>query len=574
MYLLYTFAPDFSNHNVMDWLKETISEPSSVQSIIIVSLISALGIQLGKLKLFNISLGITFVLFVGLVVGYLNLDLNRDMLSFAQNFGLILFVYALGLQVGPGFFSSLKKGGLKLNMLALGVIFLGLILTVILSKLSNVSLPNMVGIFCGATTNTPALGAAQQTVKQLTGGDIKVISDMALATAVAYPFGVIGVILAIIFLRRLFVSKSSADQTFVKKDNEMYVGEFSITNPGIEGKSILEIMKLTPKHFVISRIWHDGVVTIPTSERILRQGDHLLIISKKSDVEHIKVLFGEQENVDWNKEDIDWNHIDNSQLVSRRIIVTNSKVNGVKLEALKLRNNYGINITRVNRVGIDLLASPSLALQIGDRLTVVGEKASINNVAKILGDEVKRLTRPNLIAIFLGIALGLVLGALPIPFPGVSMPVKLGIAGGPIIIGILMGAFGPRFHITTYTTQSANLFIRQFGLTIYLACLGIGSGEHFFDTVFQTEGLIWIGFGFILTVVPVLIVALIAMKIYKIDYAQNVGMLCGSMANPMALNYVNSTMDEDEPSVAYATVYPVSMFTRIVFTQLLLMLFY
>lgn len=557
----------------MDWLKETLLEPSSVQSIIIVSLISAIGIQLGKLKLFNISLGITFVFFVGIVVGHFDLDLNRDMLSFAQNFGLILFVYALGLQVGPGFFSSLKKGGLRLNMLALGVIFLGLILTVILSYASDISLPNMVGILCGATTNTPALGAAQQTLKQLTG-DTKVMSDMALATAVAYPLGVVGVILAIVFLRKFFLPKDSLDKPGEKKDKDMYVGEFHITNPAIEGKSILEIMKLTHKHFVISRIWHDGKVTIPTSASILRQNDHLLIISKKSDVEHIKVLFGEQENVDWNKEDIDWNHIDNSQLVSRRIIVTNSKVNGVKLGVLKLRNTYGINITRVNRAGIDLLASPALSLQIGDRITVVGEKASIDNVAKILGDEVKRLDKPNLIAIFLGIALGLILGALPIPFPGISIPVKLGIAGGPIIVGILMGAFGPRFHITTYTTQSANLLMRQFGLTVYLACLGIGAGEHFFETVFRTEGLIWIAFGFILTVVPVLLVGLIAMKVYAIGYAKNVGMLCGSMANPMALNYVNSTIDEDEPSVAYATVYPVSMFARIVFTQLLLMFFY
>lgn len=557
----------------MDWLKEAILEPSSVQSIIIVSLVSAIGLQLGKLKLFNISLGITFVFFVGIVLGHFNFDLNEDMLHFAQNFGLILFVYALGLQVGPGFFSSLKKGGLQLNMLALGVIFIGLIFTVILSYVSNVSLANMVGILCGATTNTPALGAAQQTLMQLTG-DSKSVADMALATAVAYPLGVVGVILAIIFLRKVFIPKEQIENQYERKERNMHVGEFQITNPAIEGKTIQEVMKLTPKHFVISRIWHDGVVTIPTSESILRHHDHLLIISQKSDVEHVKVLFGEQENVDWNQEDIDWNHIDNSQLVSRRIIVTNSKVNGVKLEALRLRNSYGINITRVNRAGMDLVPSPGLMLLIGDRLTVVGEKASIDNVAKILGNEEKRLDRPNLIAIFLGIALGLVLGVLPIPFPGMDFPVRLGIAGGPIIVGILMGAFGPRFHITTYTTQSANLLMRQFGLTVYLACLGIGAGEHFFETVFQTEGLVWIGFGFVLTVVPVLIMALVAMKMYKIEYAKNVGMLCGSMANPMALSYVNSTVDDDEPAVAYATVYPISMFARIVFTQLLLMFFF
>lgn len=557
----------------MDWLKEAFIEPSSVQSIIIISLVSALGLQLGKLKLFNISLGITFVFFVGIFLGHFDLNLNAEMLHFAQNFGLILFIYALGLQVGPGFFSSLKKGGLRLNALALGVIFLGLVFTVIFSFVSDISLPNMVGVLCGATTNTPALGAAQQTLMQLTG-DSKEVAEMALATAVAYPLGVVGVILAIIFLRHFFVPKSELENNYEKREKTMYVGEFQVINPAIEGKTIKEIMKLTPKHFVISRIWHDGVVTIPTSECILRHNDHLLIISQKSDVEHVKVLFGEQENVDWNKEDIDWNHIDNSQLVSRRIIVTNSKVNGVKLGALRLRNTYGINITRVNRAGMDLLPSPNLTLLIGDRMTVVGEKASIDNVSKILGNEEKRLDRPNLIAIFLGIALGVVLGVLPIPFPGMDFPVKLGIAGGPIIVGILMGAFGPRFHITTYTTQSANLLMRQFGLTVYLACLGISAGEHFFETVFQTEGLIWVGFGFVLTVLPVLIMALVAMKLYKVDYAKNVGMLCGSMANPMALSYVNSTVDGDEPAVAYATVYPISMFARIVFTQLLLMFFF
>lgn len=557
----------------MDWLKEAFLEPSSVQSIIIISLVSALGLQLGKLKLFNISLGITFVFFVGIFLGHFDLNLNEEMLHFAQNFGLILFIYALGLQVGPGFFSSLKKGGLRLNALALGVIFLGLVFTVIFSFVSDISLPNMVGVLCGATTNTPALGAAQQTLMQLTG-DSKEVAEMALATAVAYPLGVVGVILAIIFLRHFFVPKNELENNYEKREKTMYVGEFQVINPAIEGKTIKEIMKLTPKHFVISRIWHDGVVTIPTSECILRHNDHLLIISQKSDVEHVKVLFGEQENVDWNKEDIDWNHIDNSQLVSRRIIVTNSKVNGVKLGALRLRNTYGINITRVNRAGMDLLPSPNLTLLIGDRMTVVGEKASIDNVSKILGNEEKRLDRPNLIAIFLGIALGVVLGVLPIPFPGMDFPVKLGIAGGPIIVGILMGAFGPRFHITTYTTQSANLLMRQFGLTVYLACLGISAGEHFFETVFQTEGLIWVGFGFVLTVLPVLIMALVAMKLYKVDYAKNVGMLCGSMANPMALSYVNSTVDGDEPAVAYATVYPISMFARIVFTQLLLMFFF
>lgn len=557
----------------MDWLKEILFEASTIQSIIIISVVSAVGLLLGKLKILNVSLGVTFVFFVGILVGHFNFDINKDMLYFAQNFGLIIFVYALGLQVGPGFFSSFKKGGLQLNMLGLGVVFIGLVLALIFNFTTDVSLPNMVGILSGAVTNTPALGAAQQALKQISPNDTKAISDMALACAIAYPLGVVGVILAIAVMRYLFVPKGEIAKLKDKKNNETYVGEFHVTNPALFGKTVLEIMKHSPKRFVISRIWREGKVTIPTSESVLQKDDHLLIISIHSDVESIKMLFGEQENVDWNKEDIDWNHIDNSQLVSRRIIVTRSKVNGVKLGVLKLRNTYGINITRINRAGIDLLPSPNLSLQIGDRLTVVGELASIDNVAKILGDEVKRLDEPNLLAIFIGIALGLILGALPFPFPGMSIPVKLGIAGGPIIVGILMGAFGPRFHLTTYTTQSANLMMRQFGITVYLACLGIDAGEHFFETIIRTEGLLWIALGFALTLIPILIVGIISMKMFHINYAKSVGMLCGSMANPMALNYVNSTMDGDEPAVAYATVYPVSMFARIITIQLLLMIF-
>lgn len=557
----------------MDWLKEILFDSSTIQSIIIISVVSAIGLQLGKLRILNVSLGVTFVFFIGIVVGHFHLDINKDMLYFAQNFGLIIFVYALGLQVGPGFFSSFKQEGMKLNILGLSVVFLGLILTLILNFITDISLPNMVGLLSGAVTNTPALGAAQQTMKQILPNDTKTISDMALACAVTYPMGVIGVILGIVFLRYCFVPKENTDKLKSKKKSETYVGEFHVTNPALFGKSVQEIMKHSPKRFVISRIWREGKVTIPTSASILEKDDHLLVISTQSDVESIKILFGEQENVDWNKEDIDWNNIDNSQLVSRRIIVTRSKINGVKLGTLKLRNIYGINITRVNRAGIDLLPSSDLTLLIGDRLTVVGELASIENVSKLLGDEMKRLDEPNLIAIFIGIALGLILGVLPLPFPGISIPIKLGIAGGPIIVGILMGAFGPRFHITTYTTQSANLMMRQFGITIYLACLGIDAGGHFFETIVGTEGLLWIGLGFLLTTIPVLIVGTLAIKILKISYAQGVGMLCGSMANPMALNYANSTIDGDEPSVAYATVYPVSMFARIITLQLLLMLF-
>ena len=555
----------------MNWLQEAFLEPTMVQAVIIISLVSALGLYLGRIKIFGISLGITFVFFAGILAGHLGIVVNKDMLYFAQSFGLILFVYALGLQVGPGFFSSLKKGGVAMNMMGLGVILLGLIMTVGLHWVTGVSLSNMVGLLCGAVTNTPALGAAQQALLQIDPANTKGVTDMALACAVAYPLGVVGVILAIIILRALFADKKQKDLK-EQRDTTTYVAEFHVSNPAIYEKSIKDVMKLTDKHFVISRVWRNGKVSIPTSETLLHEHDHLLIISVKSDVENIKVLFGEQENVDWNKADIDWNAID-SQLISRRIAVTRNRVNGVKLGSLRLRNLYGITITRVNRAGIDLLASPDLRLQLGDRLTIVGEANSVNTVGKILGDEIKRLNNPNLLAVFIGISLGMLLGALPITLPGMSTPVKLGIAGGPIIVGILMGAFGPRFHLTTYTTMSANLMLRQLGIIIYLAGLGIDSGVHFFETVFRAEGLLWIGLGFLLTIVPVLIVGFIASQFFKLDYAHNVGMLCGSMANPMALSYANTTVDGDEPSVSYATVYPLSMFIRVISAQLVLMLF-
>ena len=555
----------------MNWLQEAFLEPTMVQAVIIISLVSALGLYLGRIKIFGISLGITFVFFAGIFAGHLGIVVNKDMLYFAQSFGLILFVYALGLQVGPGFFSSLKKGGVAMNMMGLGVILLGLIMTVSLHWVTGVSLSNMVGLLCGAVTNTPALGAAQQALLQIDPANTKGVTDMALACAVAYPLGVVGVILAIIILRALFADKKQKDLK-EQRDTTTYVAEFHVSNPAIYEKSIKDVMKLTDKHFVISRVWRNGKVSIPTSDTLLHEHDHLLIISVKSDVENIKVLFGEQENVDWNKADIDWNAID-SQLISRRIAVTRNRVNGVKLGSLRLRNLYGINITRVNRAGIDLLASPDLRLQIGDRLTIVGEANSVNTVGKILGDEIKRLNNPNLLAVFIGISLGMLLGALPITLPGMSTPVKLGIAGGPIIVGILMGAFGPRFHLTTYTTMSANLMLRQLGIIIYLAGLGIDSGVHFFETVFRAEGLLWIGLGFLLTIVPVLIVGFISSQFFKLDYAHNVGMLCGSMANPMALSYANTTVDGDEPSVSSATVYPLSMFIRVISAQLVLMIF-
>lgn len=541
-----------------------------IQAVLILSVVSAVGVYLGKIKFFGVSLGVTFVFFAGILAGHLGIEVNKDMLNFAQNFGLIIFVYTLGLQVGPGFFSSLKKGGVELNMMGLAVIVIGILCTLIFHWTSGISIPTMVGLLSGAVTNTPALGAAQQALIQMRPGETKAVTDMALACAVTYPLGVVGVILAIIVLRAMFAKKM--ENSHKEQDSTTFVAEFQVLNPSIYNKSIQEVMRLTEKHFVISRVWHEGKVCIPTSETLLREKDHLLVISIKSDVEYIKTLFGEQENKDWNKKDIDWNAID-SQLISRRIVVTRDRINGVKLGSLRLRNLYGINITRVNRAGIDLLASKNLRLQIGDRLTIVGEANSVNNVGKILGNEMKRLDNPNLLAIFVGLTLGVLIGAIPIFLPGMDTPIKLGVAGGPIIVGILMGAFGPRIHLTTYTTQSANLMMRQFGIVIYLAGLGIDSGAHFFETVFRAEGLMWIGVGFLLTIIPVLIVGIIASQFFKLDYAHNVGMLCGSMANPMALNYANTTVEGDEPSVSYATVYPLSMFIRVISAQLLISFF-
>lgn len=557
----------------MDWFVDIFSTPSFIQTVILISLVAALGLQLGKIKILNVSLGITFVFFTGILLGHIGLNINKNLILFAQNFGLVIFVYALGLQVGPGFFSSLKKSGLRLNMLAIAVLVIGIIMTIGMSYIFDVSIANMVGILCGAVTNTPALGAAQQAMGSMTT-DPKVVADMALATAVTYPFGVIGVILAIILLRRVLAPDEikSKPSEGGENDNEPYIGEFKIVNPALNGKTIKEIMSVSPRKFIISRVTRGNHVSIAKSDTSLALNDHLMIISKKSDIKLIEAFLGERVNVDWNKSGIDWNTIDNSQLISKQILVTRNKINGEKLGSLRLRNQYGVNITRVNRVGIQLLASPDLSLQIGDSLTIVGEVSQIEKVAKILGDEVKILERPNLIAIFMGIALGLILGAVPFPIPGMSLAVKLGIAGGPIIVGILMGAFGPQFKITTYTTQSANLLMRQFGLVVYLACLGIDAGEHFFDTVLQPEGALWVGLGFILTIVPVLIVGVIAMRILKLNYGKSVGMLCGSMANPIALNFINSQVDNDNPSVGYATVYPISMFLRIITAQMIILI--
>ena len=524
----------------MDWLYSLFVEHSALQAAVVLSLISAIGLGLGKIHVCGISLGVTFVFFAGIIAGHFGLSIDPQMLNYAESFGLVIFVYALGLQVGPGFFSSFRKGGVQLNMLATGVVLIGTLLTVLGSYGLGVSLPDMVGILCGATTNTPALGAAQQTLKQM-GLES---STPALGCAVAYPLGVVGVILAVLFIRKTLAHKEDLELKEKDDVNKPYIVAFQVHNPAIFNKSIKEIGGLNsyPK-FVISRLWRDGNVSIPTSEKIIKEGDRLLVITSEKNTPALTVLFGEQEHTDWNKEDIDWNAID-SQLISQRIVVTRPELNGKKLGSLHLRNHYGINISRVYRSGV-----------------------------QVLGNAVKSLKEPNLVAVFIGIVIGLALGAIPISIPGISAPVRLGLAGGPIIVGILIGTFGPRMHMVTYTTRSANLMLRALGLSLYLACLGLDAGAHFFDTVFRPEGLLWIATGFALTVVPVLIMGIVTFKWLKIDFGTMAGMLCGSMANPMALNYANDTIPGDNPSVAYATVYPLCMFLRVIIAQVLLMFF-
>lgn len=554
----------------MDWFIDIFTQQTFVQATLVLALICAVGLALGQIKIGGISLGVTFVFFVGIIAGHIGLQVNPDMLNMIQNFGLILFIYALGVQVGPGFFSSFKQGGIKLNLLALILLVAGSAMALIFHWTTGIPLGDMMGLLSGAVTNTPMLGAAQQALLQIEPDNIEGANNMAMACAVGYPFGLIGMILCVILLRKIISRKESKKQE--NSSDNTFVAEYQVSNPAIFGKTIKEIRKNADCHFVISRIWKNEKLIIPTSETIIEENEHLLVISGKSDVERVKTLFGHKEDVDWNKKEIDWNAID-SQLASRKILVTKPELNGVKLGSLRLRNSYGINITRVNRAGIDLLPSRSLRLQLGDKLTIVGESRALENVSTILGNQAKELNNPNLFGIFIGIVLGVILGSIPFAFPGMSMPVKLGIAGGPIIVGLLMGAFGPRMHISIYMSRSANLMLRQLGLTIYLAGLGLSAGAGFFETVFTSEGLRWVIISIALAVIPVLLTAFVAARFFKTDYADNIGMLCGAMANPFALDFADPNGEGEDPAVAYATVYPASIFLRVISVQLIMLIF-
>lgn len=552
----------------MDWLQETLFAHSAVQAVIIICLICALGLTLGKFRYRGISLGVTYVFFIGILAGALGLEIDSQMLTYAESFGLVLFVYILGLQVGPGFVSSFRTGGTELNLMALGVVLIGTFISLIVAWAGWMPLADVMGVLCGSTTNTPALGAAQQTLKQI--GESA--SGAALSCAVTYPIGLVGVILALIVMR-VILRRYEPKQEKGNSEQEAFIASFCVCNPAIFGKSLHAMSGFDEAKFVVSRLWRNGKVILPTAQTVLEEGDRLMVITQHRFVEQLTIYFGQRDETDWNKKNIDWNALD-SNLVSQRILITRPNINGKQLGALHLRNRYGVNVSRVQRAGIQLVATPTLTLRMGDRVTVVGEADSLKRVAEELGNVVKQLDEPNMVTIFIGIVMGLLLGCIPLFLPGMSYPVQLGLAGGPIVMGILIGAFGPRFHMVAYTTTSANLMLRSLGLSMYLACLGLDAGRDFLSTVMQPAALLWILVGAVITIVPVVLMSVVSMLWQKKTFATTAGMLCGAMANPIALNYVNDTTVGNKASVAYASVYPLAMFLRVIIAQIIVMFWF
>lgn len=552
----------------MDWVNNLFSVHSSIQTVVILSIIIAFGLAIGKVKIMGISLGIAFVFFVGILAGHLGLSIDPTVLDYAETFGLAMFVYCLGLHVGPNFFGSLRHEGMSQNMWSLAVIVVGTLLSLLLIPLTGINLPDMLGLLCGATTNTPALGAATQALSHLGMSS----GTVALATAVTYPLGVLGVIIAMMLLRKLFVKPADLEVKTAESNDHTYIAEFKVVNPATSGKSIASVSNMTHLKFIISRIWRGNEVIVPNAETTLMVDDDLLVITTKEDEGAMEILFGKKINKDWNEEAIDWNAID-TQVESRVLVLTRTELNGKRLGELHLRKSYGVNVSRVLRGDMKLLATSDLRLQYGDRVTVVGQHEAVNHVESYFGNSVKTLNEPNIGSILFGIFLGLAIGTIPISIPGMESSVRLGIAGGPIIMGIIVGALGPKMHFISYTTQSASLMLRKLGLSLYLACLGLDAGKDFFDTVMRPQGLLWIGIGALITIIPVLIVGLIALKTKKFDFGTICGILCGSMANPMALGYANDTIKGDTASISYASVYPLGMFLRVIIAQILVMFF-
>lgn len=557
-------------NSVISWLQEMFLIPSGTQTIIILSIVSGIGLLLGRMRIASISLGVTFVFFVGILFAHFGVQTVESMTSFIQSFGLALFVYALGVEVGPSFFPSLKSKGIGYNLQGIFLLVITYIMVIAIHYSLGISMGNILGVMSGAATNTPVLAAVQSTLQSLHPTEPKLGADAAMATAVTYPFGVVGVILSLALLFRIAPTTSKTEKSEFRA---AYIAEFEILTEGLCGHTVKDIVQKTKKHFIISRIWRKDKLLLPSSTTQLYKHDHILVLCHQEDAEELETFFGKRDDQqDWNRPDINWDAID-ARLNSKRIIITNPKLNGVKLGTLKLRNKYSLNITRIDRAGVELLASPDLYLQTGDRLVVVGEAGAVSQVEKLMGNSIQTLDKPRLVSFFLGLALGCLLGSIPLFIPGMSIPLKLGLAGGPIVMGILMGAFGARLKVSTFMTNSATQLIKQIGLVLYLAGLGLSTGGHFANTLLNGDGLLWLGLGALITVGPILISGGINIFILKKGYAETAGMLCGSVANPFALDYAVDITESRNCSVAYATVYPVIMFLRIISAQILLILF-
>ena len=552
----------------MDWLQGLFTDVNSIAHIVLLySFVIAVGVLLGKIKFFGVSLGVTFVLFTGIVCGHFGFTGNTQILTFLQDFGLILFVFCIGLQVGPSFFTSFKKGGVSMNVVAMGVVALNIAVALALYYLldGRIELPMMVGILCGAVTNTPGLGAANEALSQLNYDG----PQIAMGYACAYPLGVLGIIGAIIAIRLLcrINIKKEEEELAMQDAADPHLTPFKmhleVRNEALNGKTLFQVKEFIGRDFVISRILQDGHVNIPNRDTVFHVGDQMYVVCAEDDSEAIIAFIGPKVKVDWEKQDV--------PMVSRRILVTQTKMNGKRLGELHFSSIHGVNVTRVNRSGMDIFASPNLTLQVGDRVMVVGPQDAVERVANLMGNSLKRLDHPNIVTIFVGIFLGILFGSLPIAFPGIPTPVKLGLAGGPLIVAILIGRFGYKLKLVTYTTMSANLMLREIGIALFLASVGVKAGANFVQTVVEGDGLVYVGCGFLITIIPLLIMGLVARFYYKMNYCTLMGLMAGSTTDPPALAYANQTVSNNAPAVGYSTVYPVTMFLRILTAQLIVL---
>lgn len=556
----------------MNWLQDLLTNPNSIAHIVaLYAFVIAAGVLLGKIKFFGISLGVTFVLFVGILAGHFGFTGNPAILSFVQDFGLILFVFCIGLQVGPSFFSSFKRGGITLNLLAVGIVFLNIAVALILyfALQGRVDIPMMVGILCGAVTNTPGLGAANEALQQLHYQG----PEIAMGYACAYPLGVMGIILSMIIIRYICRVDVLRDSDEIQKEEEAnphmkpYTISLKVQNEALSGKTLSQVQNFLARDFVCTRIIQDGHMITPNANTVLRLGDRMFLVCAEDDSEAIMAFIGPKIEQDW-----DATNQQDKPMVSRRILVTQPNINGKTLGELHFSSMYVVNVTRVNRSGMDLFAARQLRLQVGDRVMVVGPQDAIERVANLLGNQLRRLDHPNIVTIFVGILCGILFGSLPIAIPGMPTPVKLGLAGGPLIISILIGRFGHKVKLVTYTTMSANLMLREVGLVLFLASVGIKAGENFVQMVVEGDGVLYVGLGFLITFIPLIITGIIARWHHRVNYFTLMGLIAGSNTDPPALAYANQIAGNDAPAVGYSTVYPLTMFLRILTAQLLVLL--